>query len=192
MAEQTTYTLYDRPRVNRIDVAANRSGPISENAFLGPTWSPDLRRWVTVRSPQGRDQTVDLRSNYWGTTSPVVVRALIEDYEDDFNLASVLSDPFLTTGSETTYPFVSDVRLSVNGIEANTLGPEQVSLTVTFNRDMDVTTQPQVGFGPAFPYRPHRFRNLERHAYVGGRVHGNAAHRGWVSVSADRCRSGGI
>ena len=124
------------------------------NAILNVWWDPDISHWMrffTIDDTRyfgdernGRQYVSD---NFWGTTSQTIIQAAIHDYDDDVNLPDYIHDPILTTAPETTYPFVVNIVTS----PASPVGAEPVTFTVTFNRDMDQTVQPQVSFGPATP-----------------------------------------
>ena len=125
----------------------------SSNAILNPYYNPDVSDWLNFRSvSQSSSFYHNVVGNYWGTTNPDLIDIVITDNDDDFNLGSVIHEPHLTTPSEQTYPFVVNVDTSVEGTgSTERVGPEPVTFTVTFNRDMDQTTQPQVSFGPDTP-----------------------------------------
>ena len=111
---------------------------------------------VTLRTGSPREKYVGLTENYWGTSNPELIGILIEDQRDDFNLARIEYEPFLTTPSESTYPFVWNVAVQrTGGGDGSAFSVEPIAFTVSFNRDMDMSVQPQVGFGPAFPYTDH-------------------------------------
>ena len=75
------------------------------------------------------------------------------DYNDDFISPHIIYQPILTTPAASTYPFVVNVALTDSGGHpATKVGAETVTFTVTYNRDMDTTVQPQVSFGPAVPF----------------------------------------
>jgi subtilisin family serine protease len=132
---------------------------IRANGFLSKYWDPDINHWMRVFETKtwccaGTERTwyYGASGNYWGTTSRTVIDAAIRDFNDDFNLAHVVYEPILTSPAVTTYPFVADVGVwTSDGRRASVFGAELVTFTVTYNRDMDVTVEPQVSFGPDMP-----------------------------------------
>ena len=94
-----------------------------------------------------------IQNNFWGTTSPTIIDAMIWDFNDDITLASITYKPILTTAPVTAYPFLVDVALtSTDGKVVSIVGAETVTFTVSFNRDMDQAVAPAVSFGPVEPY----------------------------------------
>ena len=130
-----------------------------DNAFLSKYWSPSTSSWMKFRALFSRNYYAGLANNFWGTTSSVLIDAAIHDYYDDVNLGTVVYQPIQVTPASTTYPFVVDVKLSTayqpatSGLNGPTpvISAESVTFTVSFNRDMDQTVQPQVSFGPDVP-----------------------------------------
>jgi hypothetical protein len=95
--------------------------------------------------------------NYWGTTSTTLIDHMIVDYHDNFTTARVDYAPAPAHGYSTTYPFVEQVL--INGTPAETVpkfGTERADFTVIFNRDMDMTVEPFVTFGPSSPHTDFR------------------------------------
>jgi hypothetical protein len=96
-------------------------------------------------------------SNYWGGAPSELIDIAIVDYTDNFDFGKIIYEPILATPPTTAYPFVVNVAISNSAGQAvTTIGAEQARFTVTFNRDMDTTTQPQVSFGPAEPYTDYK------------------------------------
>ncbi|MEX1116525.1 MAG: IPT/TIG domain-containing protein [Akkermansiaceae bacterium] len=122
-------------------------------------------------STPDRDRFFLLSHNYWGTTSRTIIDASIIDFNDNFNLPRIVYEPILETPSETTYPFVVDVKVgTAELINAQEVGPGEVIFTVTFNRNMDPGVQPQVSFGPAEPWTDFRVRPLEGSGWTDART----------------------
>lgn len=125
------------------------------NAILNVWWDPDPTHWLRFRvdgTPFARDGRFQIANNYWGTTSPTLIRAAIWDHEDDFNLGRCLWEPVLSEQPTNCYPFVAGITLSSGtGINLTMVGAEAVTFTVSFNRDMETNTPPQVSFGPDTP-----------------------------------------
>jgi len=126
-------------------------GEIINNAFLSKYWDPNVNTWMRVVAGGGNYSAMNF--NYWGTTSTTLIDHMIVDYNDNFGSAHVDYAPAPAHGYVTTYPFVEQVL--INGSPAESvpkLATGRVDFTVTFNRDMDMTVEPFVGFGPAAPY----------------------------------------
>ncbi len=142
------------------------------NAILNVWWDPNISHWMrfsSYSSPYTRDWTGYITDNYWGTTSTTLIDAAIDDFYDNFNQPLYVYQPILTTTPVTTYPFVVDVILSTAGqlgmsaLHGPTpiVGAETVTFTVTFNRDMDMSVQPQVSFGPDVPETDYTVHPIE-------------------------------
>lgn len=142
-------------------------GPRSYNAFLSKFWEPNVNTWMRVLS--GGGDYASMNFNYWGTASTTLIDHLIVDYYDNFLSARVDYKPPADVGYPTTYPFAE--RVLVNGIPIEsvpTLGTERADFTIIFNRDMDMTVEPFVTFGPISPYtdfevtaRDENFRRID-------------------------------
>jgi hypothetical protein len=126
---------------------------LRENAFLNSWWNPTMNAWLNFEAGVlPRNSVADVRSNYWATTSPVLIEAAIRDFNDDFNVGRIEWQPALEHAPESCYPFVVGVVLyDGSGQPTIILGPGAATFTVTFNRDMSTTVQPQVSFGPDAP-----------------------------------------
>lgn len=137
--------------------AAGRS-VVRDNAFLNRLWAnADSRKQYFALFP--RNLFGGLAGNYWDTDSSAVIDSIISDYADDFNRGVIEYQPFLAAPSEQTYPFAVKTTLTKEGsVVDGAVDAGSVSFTVEFNRDMDTTVQPQVGFGPAFPYTDYTVR----------------------------------
>lgn len=136
--------------------SAEASTSITNNAFLSKYWDPNIAHWMRISANTGnsyfRGQYFGLANNYWGTTSTTHIDAAIDDIKDNFNSATIVYEPILTVPSESTYPFVANLQLStLAGTNASVFGIEPMVVTVTYNRDMDITMQPMVSFGPDVP-----------------------------------------
>jgi hypothetical protein len=141
------------------------------NAFLSRYWDPNVSHWMRVDHNyyRGRDSYFGVANNFWGTTSTTLIDASIIDFNDDFNKAHIVYQPILTTPATTTYPFVVDVLLSTAAYSNSSalhgptpiVGAEQVTFTVTFNRDMDTSVQPSVSFGPDVPETDYTIHPVE-------------------------------
>jgi hypothetical protein len=127
---------------------------LENNAFLTKYWDSNINNWIRFRAYKyyvGNE--INIANNYWSTTSAQLIDTAIYDYNDDFISSHVIYQPILTTPAASTYPFVVNVALTDSGGQpATKVGAETVTFTVTYNRDMDTTVQPQVSFGPAKPF----------------------------------------
>ncbi|HRJ41138.1 MAG TPA: S8 family serine peptidase [Caldilineaceae bacterium] len=155
----TRWLVTDHSFNNPSDASAY--GPHRNNAFLSSYWNPNIRTWMRFGPKPflGGNSYIGMAHNYWGTQSTAFIDSAIFDYDDTFNDAHIVYQPILTTPETTTYPFVWKVELatkSQSGMSAldgptPLVGAEPVTFTVTFNRDMDLTVQPAVSFGPDVP-----------------------------------------
>ncbi len=126
---------------------------IENNAFLNAFAHPDSSRWMTITTDQKYGGCYSFKNNYWGTASADAIDRMITDQKDSVALARIDYEPYLTVPAESTYPFVSDISvLNSNGTEITQAGEENITVRVTFNRDMDMSVQPEVSFGPDEPY----------------------------------------
>jgi hypothetical protein len=122
------------------------------NAILNRWWNPNPNQWMQFHPIGVRGSTTFITDNYWGGASSAQIDSAINDFNDDFNKALVIYQPVLVMPPQTAYPFVVDVVLSTRDLPDTTvIGAEPVTFTVTFNRDMSPTVQPQVSFGPDVP-----------------------------------------
>ncbi len=122
------------------------------NAILNTWWNLDVTRWLRFEATTNRGTTHDITGNYWGNASSTLIDAAIKDFNDDFNRGLFIYQPMLTNPPTTAYPFVVDMVLSTaSSPRTSIVGAETVTFTVTFNRNMDMTVQPQVSFGPDVP-----------------------------------------
>ena len=130
-----------------------------KNAFLSKYWDPEPYHWMELTesknwccSGEERLWYYGIANNYWGTTSETLIDNSITDFNDDFNKAHIVYQPILANPAESTYPFVVDVVFSTaTEADAKIVGQEEVTFTVTYNRDMNTTVQPAVSFGPDTP-----------------------------------------
>lgn len=129
-------------------------GDLAHNAFLSPYWDPNLGHWMRIYGEANAHTAYSsVVDNYWGTTSTTLINHAIWDYNDDFTSARVLYGTPPPHGFASTYPFVE--RVLINGAAAETvplLGGGTATFTVIFNRDMDISVQPFVTFGPETPF----------------------------------------
>ena len=127
---------------------------LTYNSFLNSTGP--LGFFVCLCSPYcttvNTDITVSMENNYWSTKSASTISSKIYDYYDDFTTGKVDFEPFLTEPSPNAPPQI----VSVTTNPAGQLGVGEVEFTITFNCDMDPSTEALVAFGPAEPYTDHQ------------------------------------
>ena len=117
----------------------------------------DPNHWLRVEAPGGSGGEIPLGGNYWGTTDERAIGLQIVDYSD-FPAAYALLNykPFLETAPENTFPFVTDVTiLNRDGEEVTTVSNEEITVRITFNRDMDTSIPLAVQYGSATPFRDY-------------------------------------
>jgi len=101
----------------------------------------------------GDDRISNVGQNYWGTTNETAIQLQMIDYTDFISYPRFLYDSFLTEAPEDTFPFVTSVKLiNSRGEEVTTVGNEEITFRVSFNRDMDTSIPLTVRFGSAYPY----------------------------------------
>ena len=114
----------------------------------------DPANWMRIIAPSsGTFIEVPLGGNYWGTTNEKLIGKQIVDFSDYNSYARILWENYLTEIPENTFPFVTDVKVyDKNGEETLKVGAEEMTVKVTFNRDMDTSIPLRVTFGSAYPY----------------------------------------
>ncbi len=123
------------------------------NAILGRNIEPDPQSWLRVIVDWPRERSLYFPYNYWGTDSAEVIDKIIVDHEDYLEYGKLYYEPYLTEPAESTYPCVADISVfNSNGEKTDKAGLENITVKVTFNRDMDTSVQPMVSFGPSEPY----------------------------------------
>lgn len=86
--------------------------------------------------------------NYWGTTNETAIGLQLVDFTDFQIYQKLEYKPFLETAPENVFPFITDVKIfNEDGEEVKTAGNEEITVRVTFNRDMDVSIPLSVRFG---------------------------------------------
>ena len=141
------------------------------NAILNDWRNPDFRYWMRCYADAGREYTRYITDNYWSTTSDDLIGYVLEDTNDNFNLARIVYQPVLSVPPETTYPFVVDVLLSTAnqqgmnalngptplvGARAGQRSPSPLTATWT------TAIQPAVSFGPDVPMTDYTIHPVER------------------------------
>lgn len=110
--------------------------------------------WMRIIAPSTSTYTeVPLGGNYWGTTNEALIGKQIVDYSDYNSYARILWENYLTEAPEDVFPFITDVTiLDKNGDETRKVGAEEITVKVSFNRDMDTSIPFRATFGSAYPY----------------------------------------
>ncbi|MDB4680784.1 S8 family serine peptidase, partial [Akkermansiaceae bacterium] len=130
------------------------SGVWDNNAVLSELWRLDVPEYhMRFYSNDMGEDGPNISNTYWGTESKELIHEMIHDKSDDFSIPKVEIEPILNVGPELAWPFVVDCVLSTD-VEDDviTVSAEEVTFTVTYNRDMDSEVQPKVAFGPERPY----------------------------------------
>lgn len=110
-------------------------------------------RPVATSTSAGTYKEIPFGGNYWGSANKTAIELQMVDYSDFITYARLMYEPYLTQAPENTFPFVTDVKLiNKDGDAVTTVGNEQITFRITFNRDMDTTIPLQVRFGSAAPY----------------------------------------
>lgn len=117
----------------------------------------DPNHWLRIEAPGGSGEEVPLGGNYWGTTNDRAIGLQIVDYSDfPASYALLNYKPVLETAPENTFPFVTDVTVfNKDGEEVTTVSNEEITVRVTFNRDMDTSIPLSVQYGSATPFRDY-------------------------------------
>ena len=109
--------------------------------------------WFKVNAGDNSDRFIDVSNNYWGTIDEEMIGYQIVDVNDYPTYGMVLYDPYLLAPPEDVWPLVTDAYLlDHNGERVFTVGNEEVTFVVEFNRDMDTDYGLRVRFGAAEPY----------------------------------------
>ena len=121
------------------------------NAILNRTIDDDVNKWLRIMAPSST-YTYGFGGNYWGTASEQMIDLQVVDYTDFTSLGKINTGAYLTEAPETTFPFVVDAYLITDGNRVTTVGNEEVTFVVKFNRDMDTSENLLVCFGSSYPY----------------------------------------
>ena len=130
------------------------------NAILNSWHEASSSKWGTFQAPtessdNSASASIDLSNNFWGGAGESVIEASLRDFNDDFNYSRIQTSPVLEIAPVEAYPFVvkADV-LDADGVRpsGDRFGAQASKWRITFNRDMDTTSQPLVTFGPAEPF----------------------------------------
>lgn len=127
------------------------------NALLNSFYETDTTKWNKLTTPFDRSYVAYAPNNYFGTTDEKLINSMVTDADTYAGLMDIVTDPILTLESpelESIYPFVTEIYLT--DTEGNRLSEvsygQELTVHVKFNRDMDMTVQPMVTYGPAEPY----------------------------------------
>ncbi len=141
------------------------------NVILNPiSTDTDVTHWLRPLAPSvsaGTYKEIPLGGNWWGTTNETAIQLQMVDYTDFVTYARLMYAPYLTEAPENTFPFVTSVTLlNKYGEAVTTVGNEEITFRVTFNRDMDTSIPLQLRFGSAYPYGDYEVEG----AYVDART----------------------
>ena len=121
------------------------------NAILNRTVDDNVEKWLRIMAPSGSG-VYGFGGNYWGTANETLIGLQIVDYLDFSSLGRINYGEYLTEAPEDTFPFVVDAYLTVGGKTVASVGNEEVTFVVKFNRDMDREDDLLVCFGSSYPY----------------------------------------
>ena len=141
-------------KINTLHSELNWNAKFLNNAILNQiSTDTDVTHWLRILGASVSGAPISFGGNYWGTTNEKAIGLQIIDYSDFPNYAQIMYAPFLTEAPENTFPFVVDVTvLNKDGEEVFTVGNEEITVRVTFNRDMDTSVRLTVRFGSYYPY----------------------------------------
>lgn len=123
------------------------------NAILNCLTEKDPSAWMRFTTNSLNNKAYYIGNNYWGTTSEILIDRQIMDFDDIISLADYIETPYLTTGNEDMYPFVTDIYITdKKNQKVTSIGNGTYEVHVVFNRDMDTTVSPYVTYGPDEPY----------------------------------------
>ena len=127
----------------------------------------DVNHWFRPIADKTGGEKTPLGGNYWGTTNETAIGLQIVDYSDFVNYGELVYKPYLTEAPENTFPFVTDVSIyNASGEKVTEVSNEEITVRVTFNRDMDTSIPLSVRFGSAYPYGDYELDG----AYVNART----------------------
>lgn len=142
-------------KLNALEEELNLNAVFLGNVILNRlSTDTDVTHWLRIQGGES-DTPVSfgIGGNYWGTTNETAIGLQIIDYSDFPNYAKLEYAPYLTTAPENTFPFVTGIAIfNKAGEVVSTVGNEEITVQVYFNRDMDTSMPLRVVFGSAFPY----------------------------------------
>jgi len=126
---------------------------VTNNAILNNLYDLTTDTWLKFNAYECDDCVINFANNYWGTTDRELVEAHVFDFDDLSTLTDIVTTPYLLESNEAMYPHVVDVIVSTaSDYDVSEVGVEEVTFTVLFNRDMDVSVDLGLFFGPDYPY----------------------------------------
>ena len=141
-------------KINELQEKYQYNGSFYGNALLNRiSTDTDVTHWLRLLAPSAEGKKVPLGGNWWGTTNEKAIGLQLIDGNDFITYARLIYSPYLTKAPEDVFPFVTDIAvLNSAGERVTTVGNEQITVRVSFNRDMDVAVPLLVRFGSAYPY----------------------------------------
>ena len=156
MAERTYLTKEDIEADWAQYVEDGLNTTFKGNAILNRLIDDDVSKWLRITAPSSSTyQKIGLGGNYWGTTSQFLINKQILDYDDYQDLADINEGKYLTEAPKDTWPFVVNAYVMIDGETVDTVGNQEVTFAVDFNRDMDTSIPLKVAFGSSYPYNDY-------------------------------------
>ncbi len=116
----------------------------------------NVNHWLVVYAPEKQDQEIPIAGNWWGAADETVIGYQLMDAADYMAFSRFIYAPYLVSAPENTFPFITSLKVfDKEGKEVTVVGNEQITVRITFSRDMDITIPLQVRFGSAYPYGDH-------------------------------------
>jgi len=134
-AEHNTFTGIGGSAVK---ITGGTAITLTGNNFEFNTGAYDVEDLV----PKTTLMTVDARNNWWGTTNTSTIRQRIWDFNDYYNLGTVLYSPALTEPSGLAPAYVRAVTL----MPESPVGIQSVAFDVLFSREMNPEAAPALSF----------------------------------------------
>ncbi len=162
-----------------IKITSGTPGLIVGNNFEFNTGAYDVENLI----PEDSLMTIDARNNWWGTTSGTAIRQRIWDFNDDYNLGTVLYAPVLTAPDTTSPAYVRAITLTPE----SPVGIQTVAFDVEFSREMDTEVVPELSFVspmiwmPRAPMPTGRF-NLTAATAPSGKIYAIGGNGGAATV----------
>ena len=134
-----------------------KASSFENNAILNSFYETDTTKWNKVITILDRSYVAAASNNYFGTEDEKIISTIVNDADTYATLGDIVTDPILTLDSpelENIYPFVTEIYLTdTEGHRVSEVSyGQELTVHVKFNRDMDMTVQPMVTYGPAEPY----------------------------------------
>lgn len=142
-------------RSSGYSLSNNTKKQLHNSVILNNLGDSNVEHWLRITAPsvEGDDVSIDISGNYWGTVNTNLIKRQIVDRNNYSQMATLISEPYLTTAPENTFPFVTDAYvLNSNGERARVVGNETCTFVVEFNRDMDTSLPLRLRFGSSKPY----------------------------------------